>query len=138
MWNFYLAGVRAGYNDTDSNIIICEKEFRNDKQKAVLRCPYRSLINLTYVNYGRTQHYAEVCNSTAGESVTTCTPDTGITKISEGLCQGKQTCQLTHDGLSPQDTCPGTYKYFEVKYTCIEQGMKIRENEFVEFHPIHL
>ena len=137
MWNLYLAGVRGGYNDTGSNKIICEKEFTTDQEMAVLDCSGRGVINLTYVNYGRTQPYSEVCCWNYGTDRTDCPLDTTITPTAKALCQGRQRCQLTYKGLDLRDTCPNTYKYFEVTHTCIKQGRKIRVNELEEFHPIH-
>ena len=120
--NLYLAGERRGHNKTTHQIIICSTEFANRKEAAIIDCPIRSLINLTYVNFGRTQPYSEVCNSSRGKDRTDCTANANVTQRAKELCQGRQRCLLTFDDLHLWDTCYGTYKYFEVNYTCVNQG----------------
>ena len=121
----YLPGLRAGQkttvNTTDNTqIIICSDEFVN--QAAVLDCPVGSFVNLTYVNWGRTRPYSEVCDYHDGISRTDCTSDPVVTQRARDICQGQQSCQLAYDGLDLLDTCFGTYKYFDVRYTCMRTG----------------
>ena len=118
-YNIYISGLRAGHNTTVAQIIICGEEFAN--QAVVLHCPVGNFINLTYVNWGRTRPYSEVCDYWTGTDRTDCTPKPAITQAASVLCQGQQNCQLTYDGLHLWDTCPNTYKYFEVRYTCMRQ-----------------
>ena len=115
-----LSGLRGGYNTSINQIIMCEEQFKANP--VILNCPVGSFVNLTYVNYGRTQPYSEVCHCDCGSSRTDCPPTAAVTEVAERICQGQQTCQLTFTGLSPGDTCPNTYKYFDVRYNCIKPG----------------
>ena len=115
-----LSGLRGGYNTSINQIIMCEEQF--EANPVILNCPVGSFVNLTYVNYGRTQHYSEVCHCDCGSSRTNCPPTAAVTEVAQRICQGQQTCQLTFTGLSPGDTCPDTYKYFDVRYNCIKPG----------------
>ena len=101
---------------------MCEREFRKQGQTVTLNCQAGISINVTYVNYGRTRPYGEVCNYDNGNDITTCGPQDVVTQRVRDACQGRQSCQLTYTGLSLWDTCLNTYKYFEVKYTCTVQG----------------
>ena len=115
--------VSISFHITDGQkIVMCEHEFRELGQAATIECSAGSSIDLTYVNYGRTAPYAEVCNYGYGEDRSTCGPVDGITQRARDSCQGQSTCQLTYNGLGLWDTCYSTYKYFEVKYTCIPAG----------------
>ena len=124
LYKLCLAGERRRHITALGKIIICDDEFRLVKEAAVLNCSVGSSINLTYVNYGRTQDYSEVCPH-QGRSRTDCPAIAVVTERAEGFCQGQQTCQLTYDGLELWDTCDGTYKYFEVNYTCVDQGKDV-------------
>ena len=133
----YVPGLRAGHNTTVGQIIICGEEFVN--QAAVLDCPVGNFINLTYVNWGRTRPYSEVCDYRLGNSRTDCTPNTVITERVNGICQGRQSCQLIYSELHLWDTCVETYKYFDVRYTCMRPGNKVLESlDMRRFVPINM
>ena len=105
---------------------MCEDSFKDQSNPAILNCPAGSFVNLTYVNYGRTQPYSEVCDFDIGESRTDCPSTAAVTERAENLCQGQQTCRLAYTGLGLSDTCDGTYKYFDVRYTCVKPGKRTR------------
>ena len=108
--------------DDGHSILMCERAFRSLGQPVALHCQAGSVIYITYVNYGRTQPYAEVCNYDIGNDITTCGPQDVVTQRVRDACQGVSSCQLTYTGLNLWDTCYYTYKYFEVRYTCTTQG----------------
>ena len=103
-------------------IQMCEHDFRNQGQAATLNCQAGTFIDLIYVNYGRTRPYGEICNYGHGIDLSTCGPQDVVTQRARDACQGRSSCQLTYSGLSLWDTCPNTYKYLEVRYTCTTQG----------------
>ena len=123
------SGLFSGYhgarvNTTVTTIILCEDKFKDQGQAVVPSCPPLSFVNLTYINYERTQHYLEVCYSRRGIADKERGPVTSVTEWAEALCQGQRTCRLTYTGLDLWDTCHNNYKYFEVRYSCIGQGKK--------------
>ena len=121
------------YHITDGQkILMCDREFRELGQAATIECPAGGSIDLTYVNYGRTAPYAEVCNYGYGKDRSTCGPVDVITQRARDTCQGQSSCQLTYNGLWLWDTCYFTYKYFEVKYTCIPAGTTGKASTLLE------
>ena len=101
---------------------MCEREFRSLGQPAALNCQAVHVIDVTYVNYGRTQPYAKVCNHAIGDDIATCGPQDVVTQRVRDACQGRNSCQLTYTALNLWDTCYYTYKYFEVRYMCVKPG----------------
>ena len=122
------SGLFSGYHGArempPASIIVCEEEFKNKGQAVTITCPLPTFLNLTYMNYGRTKPVWEVCFSRVGLPTKTCVPEASLTEQGKALCQGRQTCELSYSGLGLWDTCHDTYKYFDVRYACIDQGEK--------------
>ena len=118
----HLADIDSGLTFPTHQILMCEREFRSLRQVVTLNCQTDSFIKVTYVNYGRTRPYGEVCNYGLGNDITSCGPQAVITQRVRDACQGRSSCQLTYTGLRLWDTCVNTYKYFEVRYTCMTPG----------------
>ena len=113
----YITDVNQG-----QQILMCDREFRELSQAASLNCQAGSSIDVTYVNYGRTRPYGQLCNYHIGVDRSTCGPQAVVTQRAKDACQGKSSCRLTYTGLTLWDTCPNTYKYFEVRYKCKKHG----------------
>ena len=111
-----------GFTFPMHHILMCEREFRSLGRVVTLNCQAGNFINVTYVNYGRTRPYADVCDYHIGVDLTTCGPQAVVTQRVRDACQGRSSCQLTYTGLRLWDTCYYTYKYFEVNYTCMTPG----------------
>ena len=95
-------------NTTVTTIILCEGKFKDQEQAVIPTCPPSNILNLTYINYGRTQPYSEVCLYHDGDPLKDCGPTASVTEIVEALCQGQQTCRLRYTELDLRDTCYNT------------------------------
>ena len=88
-----------------------------------LECPRDRRLKLVSLNYGRTQPYSEICDWPSGDGTqVNCYSGDAVRQIARETCDGHLTCRLTYNGLGLTDTCPGTYKYIEIEYKCLDRG----------------
>ncbi|XP_063427411.1 neurogenic locus notch homolog protein 1-like [Mytilus trossulus] len=83
--------------------------------KHSLRCP-RQQIEIVRAFYGRSN--AVICSDGHSQSVS-CSAK-GVKQNLEGVCQGKDSCDVTADANIFGDPCSGTSKYLSVDYKCID------------------
>ena len=78
------SGLFSGYHGARENptvsIILCEGDFKDQGQAVTPTCPPSSFVNLTYINYGRTQPYSEVCFNKTGDRFKECEPMASVTE----------------------------------------------------------
>ena len=104
-----------------SSLIICENH------KGIISCPNGKLIDVVNATYGRLDR--QTCHDDRIKS-TDCRSSNSLKHV-QNKCKGKSTCEL-HANYSEfrDDPCPGTYKYLEVKYRCLEFiNLGKREND---------
>lgn len=93
---------------------VCQFGSRN------LVCPIGKTIEVKYANYGRIGH--NVCYRggyrTAADRINNCYDETH-TDLVKMLCDGHNSCVLYASDELFGDTCPGVYKYLQVKYGCV-------------------
>ncbi|XP_071164438.1 uncharacterized protein [Mytilus edulis] len=83
--------------------------------KHSLRCP-RQQIEIVRAFYGRSN--AVTCSDGHSQSVS-CSAK-GVKQGIEGVCQGKESCDVTADANIFGDPCAGTSKYLSIDYKCID------------------
>ncbi len=95
---------------TTHSPIICENS------SATITCPQSSgqFINVTYANYGRLT--SDFCSK---NGVTNCRASISYSVV-RSKCDALNSCTLTASNYVFTDPCVGTFKYLEVKYTCMD------------------
>ena len=92
------------------SVIICER------QKQFISCPNGRRIDVLNANYGRMA--SETCSHPSIQS-TNCRSNSSPKHVQD-KCNGKSSCELHASNSEFGDPCPGTHKYLEVKYRCLE------------------
>ena len=91
--------------------IICEG------QQRIISCQNGKLIDVLDANYGRLNR--DTCLHPAMSNIN-CRSSNSL-QIVKDKCNGKTSCQLiAANSEFGGDPCPGTYRYLEVKYKCLE------------------
>ncbi|XP_078588906.1 L-rhamnose-binding lectin CSL3-like [Branchiostoma floridae x Branchiostoma japonicum] len=103
-----LLGVSLKSSDATITTRVCEH------RSLYLRCPYGRQIDIEYALYGRTQH--GIC----GGPVRTidCRSGSSLYRV-RSYCQGRHSCSVRASNGVFGDPCYGTFKYLEVKYSCV-------------------
>lgn len=84
-----------------------------------LECEAGTTISPVRANFGRFD--AGVCNSEGNQAWSTrCIQPTTLRQVNKE-CEGRTTCSIDVTSAVFGDPCPGTYKYLEVHYTCVNQ-----------------
>ncbi|XP_023851558.1 L-rhamnose-binding lectin CSL3 isoform X3 [Salvelinus sp. IW2-2015] len=87
---------------------------------ALLQCD-GGKIQIKRANYGRRKH--DVCSIGRPDnqlSNTNCLSQSTISKMAE-RCGGKSECVVPASNFVFGDPCVGTYKYLDIKYSCVQQ-----------------
>ncbi|XP_033733330.1 uncharacterized protein LOC117322495 isoform X4 [Pecten maximus] len=104
----------SGFERHDGRLkIICENKH------GTLSCPPRTVINITYANYGLTELFDSCPKNHVLPSNTNCIK-TESTAIMQKSCNDKRTCTVTaSNDYFKGDPCRGTTKLLNVSYTCL-------------------
>ncbi|XP_053190758.1 L-rhamnose-binding lectin CSL2-like [Scomber japonicus] len=94
------------------------------KRRASLYCG-RQVIKVLMANYGRTSRW--VCSYSAPHRQP---PNTGCRnhdslKVMSHRCDGKHKCSVRASNHIFSNACPGTRKYLQYSYTCVDPGSYI-------------
>ncbi|XP_052105160.1 neurogenic locus notch homolog protein 1-like [Mytilus californianus] len=91
------------------NLVICEG------YKHSLRCPHQQ-IEIVSAYFGRSN--TVTCSDGHNQSIS-CSAK-GAKRDLEGVCQGKESCDVTADANIFGDPCAGTSKYLSIDYKCTD------------------
>ena len=91
---------------------VCE---RNTER---ITCTSGDIIEIIHANYGRTSR--TVCARNAMKN-TQCHSQSSFNKT-QGMCNGRKSCELFASNSLFGDPCIGTYKYLDVLYMCVQPG----------------
>lgn len=102
------------------SIVICESRGNRN----AISCEDGEIISVMQASYGRND--VEKCEYLSRTGTprkhnmdTNCHAGNSLS-IVQGKCNNKARCRLRANNRVFGDPCPGTYKYLEVKYRCIE------------------
>ncbi|XP_052760315.1 L-rhamnose-binding lectin ELEL-1-like [Mya arenaria] len=98
-------------SSVSGDAILCEGS------KGYIQCPPGQKIAVYNAYYGRT-HNGSICPH-AVTSDQNCRASGSFNKI-KNACHNKQRCYLAANNGVYGDPCRGTYKYIEVKFSCVQ------------------
>ncbi|XP_072030644.1 latrophilin-like protein 1 [Amphiura filiformis] len=101
----------SGQSESGEDKIVCEDE------KFHLTCEERRFINVTSAIYGRQDGIK--CPDPEHVSTTSCAAKNSL-QIVQDLCNWKRMCEVHASNGVFGDPCPGTAKYLEISFRCIE------------------
>merc|ERR1712013_306633 len=90
--------------------IVCED------RASTISCPVGRVIKIQRASYGRTSAY--LCPHEEIRT-TKCSSGYSYDKVSSS-CNGGKSCKLVASNEIFGDPCGGTYKYLDVRYTCVK------------------
>ena len=92
---------------------------------ADLTCPTGYFMEIKDISFGRRS--AEVCPHTSIRNTScgfTAEEHSRFMKLAQTTCGGRRRCQLASSYQVFGDTCPGSYKYLVVNFTCEPDACK--------------
>ncbi|XP_078597664.1 uncharacterized protein LOC144873843, partial [Branchiostoma floridae x Branchiostoma japonicum] len=89
-----------------------------ENQRLSISCPAGQQINIVSALYGRTSR--AFCPSRSIRT-TNCRSPNSLARVRTS-CQGKSTCSVAASNSVFGDPCVGTFKYLEVRSTCVPRG----------------
>jgi len=110
-------GARVPHVTPATTRYICEHK------AATISCPVGTTIKIHNANYGRTSR--NVCPHPAIRT-TRCYSSTSQFLVRRS-CNNKRSCRLLASHRVFGDPCYGTFKYLEVKYSCVVSSYYVRE-----------
>jgi len=91
-----------------------------DNDTMSITCSTESVLSITRANYGRFS--IAVCNDEVKEDLNTdCESIQETTAFLRSRCENKTACSLKVNSKVFPPACPGTLKYLEVQYECLEK-----------------
>ena len=121
------------FADYNPNSFVCEHDIFN------LTCGTNNIISVTSVMYGR-QNYSICPHVSVQSNESFCECDDSL-EVVQRSCNGRQSCAIeASNNVFSGDPCPNTYKYLEIKYTCINgmYSVHYRKIYFVLFRRSNL
>ncbi|KAK7586193.1 hypothetical protein V9T40_004069 [Parthenolecanium corni] len=88
-----------------------------DEKMLKIECNENHVINIIRANYGR--YSIAVCNDNGSTDWSVNCMSHRSLLILQGRCNSKQNCSIAASTSLFDDPCPGTMKYLEAQYTCI-------------------